>query len=239
MEFIVKQKSEIDKFLQVCVCVHKQVMVTDVNEFDPVFDPTTPYTATISEDEATGYTVKDLGADDDDSITDTAFTFSITGGNGDNKFAIDSVSGVIRLQAALDRENVASYSLTLEVTDRRSRTATTSIDITVTDVNDNDPVCSPSSYAGSAAEDAATGTTILTLTCSDADTSTPNVAYSILAGNIGTAFTIVATGASAGEITTATGLDYETVTEYTLLVRHISEEPCSTKTHLSPERRTL
>ncbi|KAK7485090.1 hypothetical protein BaRGS_00023630, partial [Batillaria attramentaria] len=192
-----------------------QVTVTDVNEFPPVFDPTTPYTATVAEDEPIGFTVKDVGATDGD-LSDTALTFSITGGNADNKFTIDSATGVIQLQGTLDREMVSSYSLTLEVTDPRSPTATTSIDITVSDVNDNDPACTPNVYVASVAEDTASGGSVVTLTCADVDPSSPTLAFTLLAaGNTGTAFAV---DSSTGEITVAAALDYETLTNYNLQV---------------------
>ena len=189
--------------------------VTDVNEFDPVFDPTTPYTANLPEDSAVAVTVKDIGATDGD-LSDTTLTFSITGGNTGSKFRIDAATGVIVLQGALDREATASYTLDLEVADGAgagSRTATTSIVITVDDVNDNDPTCPQTAYAASVAEDA---TAVLTLACSDVDTLTPTVRYTLqAAGNTGTAFGI---DANTGVLSVVGAIDYETLNSYNLVV---------------------
>ena len=189
--------------------------VTDVNEFDPVFDPTIPYTASLLENSAIGFTVKDIGATDAD-LSDTTLTFSITGGNTEGKFSIDSVTGVIVLQGAVDRETTAAYTLNLEVADGTgsgSRTATTSIVITVDDVNDNDPTCSQIAYAAFVAEDA---TAVVTLVCSDVDTLTPTVRYTLLAaGNTGTAFGI---DSSTGVLSVVGAIDYETLTSYSLVV---------------------
>lgn len=191
--------------------------VTDVNEFSPVFDPTTPYTATVSEDATIGHTVKDVGATDSD-FSDTVLTYSIASGNSDLKFTLDSVSGVLQVQNALNRELVSSYTLTLTVADGSgagSRTATTPIYITVSDVNDNDPSCSPAAYVASVAESASIATSVTSLTCSDVDTSTSILSYTLLSGNVGSAFAV---DSGSGRLTVNAALDYETLTEYSLLV---------------------
>ena len=66
-------------------------------------------------------------------------------------FYIDTNSGVIRVKTSLDREDVDTYSLTVTASDRDPNIAdikTTSVNITITltDVNDNDPVFSPDHY---------------------------------------------------------------------------------------------
>jgi len=66
-------------------------------------------------------------------------------------FYIDTNSGVIRVKASLDREDVDTYALTVTASDRDPniadiKTASVNITVTVTDVNDNDPVFSPDHY---------------------------------------------------------------------------------------------
>ena len=66
-------------------------------------------------------------------------------------FYIDTNSGVIRVKTSLDREDVDTYSLTVTASDRDPniadiKTASVNITITLTDVNDNDPVFSPDHY---------------------------------------------------------------------------------------------
>lgn len=112
-----------------------------------------------------------------------------------------------------------------------SRSSTTSIIITITDVNDNDPVCSPASYVASVNEDVAVSTTVAALTCSDADAGV-TLAYTLLtSGNTGTAFAI---GASSGAITVATALDYETLKAYALRVEVSDQSTPSARTTTVP-----
>lgn len=66
-------------------------------------------------------------------------------------FYIDTNSGVIRVKTSLDREDVDTYSLTVTAGDRDPniadiKTASVNVTVTVTDVNDNDPVFSPDHY---------------------------------------------------------------------------------------------
>ena len=151
-----------------------------------------------------------VGASDADA-TDVVLTYSINGGNTANKFSLNSITGELTLQAELDRETTSVYSLELKVEDEHGRTATTSIIITVSDVNDNDPTCSPSSYTLEVAEDVST---VVTISCSDVDSSTPTVFYTLLsAGNTGTAFSI---DFNTGYISVTGGIDYEAVTFYSL-----------------------
>ncbi|XP_071083745.1 protocadherin Fat 4-like [Haliotis cracherodii] len=194
------------------------VTVSDVNEHDPVFAPPGPYSESFSEDTPLGTTIKDINANDND-VSNSVLSFSITLGNTDNKFWIDPTSGTVVLQAALDRETTDTYSLTIEVADGTgagSRTATTQLTVLVLDVNDNDPVCAPSNYINTLPEDSSIGTTVSSLTCSDADSSTPTLAYSITTGNGDGKFTI---DAASGVVTIFALLDYETKTTYSLEIQ--------------------
>ncbi|XP_046548571.1 LOW QUALITY PROTEIN: protocadherin Fat 4-like [Haliotis rubra] len=194
------------------------VTVSDVNEHDPVFAPPGPYSESFSEDTALGTTIKNINANDND-ISNSVLSFSITLGNADNKFWIDPTSGTVVLQGALDRETTDTYSLTVEVADGTgagSRTATTQLTVLVLDVNDNDPICAPSNYINTLPEDSSIGTTVSSLTCSDADSSTPTLAYSITTGNGEGKFTI---DAASGVVTIFALLDYETTTSYNLEIQ--------------------
>lgn len=66
-------------------------------------------------------------------------------------FYIDTNSGVIRVKASLDRETIDTYSLTVTASDRDpniadKKSSTVNVTVTLTDVNDNDPVFSPDHY---------------------------------------------------------------------------------------------
>ncbi len=76
------------------------------------------------------------------------------------------------------------------------------------------PVFDASTYAFSVAEDAATSTTVGTVSATDPDTD-DTVTYAITAGNADGEFAI---GVGTGQITVASALDYETTPSYTLTV---------------------
>ena len=109
---------------------------TDACNQAPVFDPAS-YDFTVSEDAATGDSVGAVSATDPDA--DDTVTYAITAGNGDGKFAMDESTGAITVAGALDHEATASYSLTVEASDGNSGTATTTVEIGVTDVPEDAP----------------------------------------------------------------------------------------------------
>ena len=59
-------------------------------------------------------------------------SYSITAGNGDGKFMIDSGTGEITVNAALDYETTDEYRLTVEASDERGGTDTATVAVTVT-----------------------------------------------------------------------------------------------------------
>jgi len=82
----------------------------------------------------------------------------------------------------------------------------------VTVENNHSPEISNTS-AVSLAENVSTGTSVATVSASDAESET--ITYAITAGNTGNAFTI---NSNTGAITTAAALDYETTTSYSLTI---------------------
>ena len=66
-------------------------------------------------------------------------------------FYVDSWSGIIRIRESLDRETTVVYNLVVTAQDRdpngaNAKSATANVTLTVTDINDNDPMFSPSHY---------------------------------------------------------------------------------------------
>ena len=63
----------------------------------------------------------------------------------------------------MDRETIASYKLTVEASDRGtpSQFSTREVVITVTDINDNDPIFTGDPYQGTIKEDASVGSPVV------------------------------------------------------------------------------
>ncbi|XP_078609705.1 protocadherin Fat 4-like isoform X2 [Branchiostoma floridae x Branchiostoma japonicum] len=197
------------------------VDVDPANEHDPVFTApsSSPFAVTIAESAALGSTLYTVAATDQDSGSDGEIKFSITSGDL-GKFNIDETSGVVYVADTLDRETLGTYTLAIRATDQgtTARTADVTLSVTVDDVNDNSPVCSPDVYTATLPEDTSQGTLVAWVLCSDADVDAANNAltYSITAGNAEGKFEIAVS--SSGQVTVASGqsLDYETTTSYML-----------------------
>ena len=187
------------------------VNVTDVNEFTPVANDATVSLAENSANRTSVHTV--VATDADPSAT---LTYSITAGNGAGVFTIDANTGEITVvdNTNLNRENVASFALTVQVSDG-TNTDTATITVNVTDVNEFTPVANDATV--SLAENSANTTSVHTVVATDADPSA-TLTYSITAGNGAGVFTI---DANTGEITVLdnTNLNRENVASFALTVQ--------------------
>ena len=112
----------------------------------------------------------------------------------------------------MDYETETSHTLTVTATDAFGNRSTTNQVVNVTNVNEAPTISSMN--AGSLAEDVSSGTSVATASASDVDAGT-TLTYSISSGNDAGHFAI---NSSTGAITTASSLDYETTTSYTLVV---------------------
>ncbi|XP_044210475.1 protocadherin Fat 4 [Thunnus albacares] len=117
-----------------------QISVIDTNDA-PMFTSAL-YLVNVTEDNLVGTSVITVSAQDQDSVLDwNRFFFGIEHGNTNLSFAIDLSSGVISVNAPLDREQWPVYNLTVTATDNGSppATGTTNVIVTISDVNDNAP----------------------------------------------------------------------------------------------------
>ena len=139
----------------------------------------------VQQDTAIGSTITTVSASDQDHGTDGQITYSIIAGNSENRFLIDANSGVIELRKSLDRESTAAYVLTVAATDHGSpnMSSTTSVNISVTDINDHAPVCNQTAYVIELAENTTVNSNVVSLQCSDADSGeNSRISYVISSG---------------------------------------------------------
>ncbi len=150
-----------------------------------------------------------------DVDTGQAKTYSITAGNEDGKFAIDSETGELTLAGALDRETTDSYSLTIEVTDSGNPplTDTATITIGVNDFNEA-PVVLDQSFMVDENVLADGSVVVGSVSASDVDHG-QDITYAITSGNDDGRFAI---DSDTGEITVVDTLDHETINSYRLTV---------------------
>uniref|UniRef100_A0A8C3R498 FAT atypical cadherin 1 n=1 Tax=Cyanoderma ruficeps TaxID=181631 RepID=A0A8C3R498_9PASS len=194
------------------------VSVLDINDNPPVFEHR-EYSASVSEDVLVGTEVLQIYAASRDIEANAEITYSIVSGNEHGKFSIDSTTGAIFVIESLDYESSHEYYLTVEATDggTPSLSDVVTVNINVTDINDNSPVFSQDTYTAVISEDAMLEQSVITVMADDADGPSNNhIHYAIIDGNQGNPFTIDPT---RGEIKVTKLLDREKISGYTLTVQ--------------------
>lgn len=202
-----------ENFVEVFV----SVKVNDRNEAPPTFIDA-PYNAYIREDSVLYTSVYKLSANDPDKEVNGKFSFSITSGNDEQIFHINSDTGLIFLNQTLDRESYELHNLSVKVIDKgvNKLYSETSLTIYVLDYNDNSPNCSAKIYLQTLNESCEIGTHVVQVLCSDIDNgSNADLVYSIFNGNPKNQFTI---NKNTGDITTSAKLDYEDIKSYSLII---------------------
>uniref|UniRef100_A0A672RFS0 FAT atypical cadherin 3 n=1 Tax=Sinocyclocheilus grahami TaxID=75366 RepID=A0A672RFS0_SINGR len=194
------------------------IELLDVNDNSPSFSEDI-YNVLISEDVAIGETITRLFAEDLDSQINGRITYSILKGDRENQFWIDPVTGLLKVNKALDRETVSSYSLSVQAFDSGSpaKSTTVNVNIEIADVNDNPPIFSPANASAVIQLNKPAGTTILTLSVSDKDSSRNGAPFEfrIVSGNEGNAFSLD----QNGELRTSRVFGPDATREYTLEIQ--------------------
>ncbi|KAH9504992.1 hypothetical protein Btru_061348 [Bulinus truncatus] len=145
------------------------ISILNVDEFDPVV-ALVPSVSTlnVSEDTALGTPVFRVQGSDND--TGTTFVYSIVSGNTNNDFVIDPVSGNVTTWRFLDRETTASYALVVRALNQGGKSATATLSVVVNDVNDCNPIFTPSVYVFYVPHNWNSNQVVGSLSVSDADT---------------------------------------------------------------------
>ena len=178
------------------------------------------YEASIPEDTEPGTSILTVKAVDDGSGINVAkIGYVIKHGDLQSLFRIGRRSGVIEVnKRGLDYEKVKNYLLGVEARDdSTNKSVVVRVNITITDVNDNQPVFNPKEYMEEVDEDVSIGTTLLRVTATDEDSgSNGRVLYSIVTGNDKLSFRIDST---SGDIVTVKNLDHESMKTHLLSVQ--------------------
>ncbi|XP_057698824.1 protocadherin Fat 1a isoform X1 [Corythoichthys intestinalis] len=193
------------------------ISVLDINDNLPVFERR-EYAAAVPEDAAVGGQVLRVQAASRDLDANGEIRYSIVSGNEHGAFSVDPGTGDIFVITPLDYETSPEYYITVEATDGGSPPLSdmATVNINVTDVNDNAPVFSQRVYTAVVGEDAELGRTVLTAMAEDADgPSYSRVRYAIVDGNGETPFII---DPLRGQLKVARQLDREQTSGYTLTV---------------------
>ena len=148
--------------------------LSDINDNSPIIEPALQ-TVTHAENTPVDQVIAALSCSDLDS--GDALRLAIESGNGDSRFEIDE-QGVLSLLNSLDFETTRVYDLSIicaEVgTVGLQHTSTAQLTVLVSAVNDNDPSFDLSVYTASIAENTPIGTTVLAVSATDRDLTTPH-----------------------------------------------------------------
>lgn len=194
--------------------------VLDINDNSPKFT-TTSIATDIPEDADVGANVTYVQATDADSGLNAKIRYRLEGSAG--MFSMNPETGLITVAAALDRETKDKYNLIVVAEDqgRPPLSATASVTVTLTDVNDNDPIFTAQRYEANVFENATLGTNVsVVISASDKDEG-PNgiVTYHIVKQEpplpSPATFSI---DAVSGIISVAEKLDYSKAKKYSLEV---------------------
>ncbi|XP_044911825.1 protocadherin Fat 4 isoform X2 [Felis catus] len=205
-----------------------QIIVTEENYHTPEFSQS-HMSATIPESHSIGAIVRTVSARDRDAAMNGLIRYSISSGNEEGIFAINSSTGILTLAKALDYELCQKHEMTITATDGGwvARTGYCSVTVNVIDVNDNSPVFFPDEYFPTVLENAPSGTTVIHLNATDADSGTNAVIAYTVQSSDSDLFVI---DPNTGVITTQGFLDFETKQSYHLTVKAFNvpdEERCS------------
>ena len=183
--------------------------ITDLNDNPPVFNASV-YHASVREEASVDDEVVVVLASDDDLDENAQITYSL---HGSSDFAINALTGAVRVAAMLDHERQAFYNLTVDGYDGANR-ASTSLQISVSDVNDEPPAFNATIYTTAVEENSDISSPLLRVFATDVDL-VGNVSFFLLSGPSRDNFTINST---SGEVFLSYVPDYESAQQLVVQV---------------------
>uniref|UniRef100_A0A665WSG2 Cadherin-20 n=1 Tax=Echeneis naucrates TaxID=173247 RepID=A0A665WSG2_ECHNA len=213
------------------------VKIQDINDNEPRF-PDGPYHASVPEMSKVGTSVIQLTATDADDPTygnSARVVYSIL--EGQPYFSVDAKSGMIRVSLAdMDRETRENYTVVIMAKDMGGQlgglSGTTTVNITLSDVNDNPPIFDQRLYQMSVPESAPVGSVVGRIWAKDRDIGVnAEMKYCIIDGDGRDIFDISTDPTNLfGIIVVKKPLNFEKKPSYTLKVE-------GANTHLDPAFR--
>nr|XP_009664260.1 PREDICTED: cadherin-related family member 3 isoform X2 [Struthio camelus australis] len=193
--------------------IYIYIRIKPVNEFFPVFSSLS-YEFNVSEITKAGSSIGKVNARDKD-WPPSVITYSIVAGGGTRDYTdifwINPAEGDVKILARLDYETTQRYLLTVQASDQE-KTATVSVTVNVLEVNDEEPVCSPTFYSFQIPVSLAVGTNIngFRIVCQDRDSDPRSFRYFINEGNVNNHFTFSpSAGSNTSQLILASRFDYD------------------------------
>ncbi|XP_070700420.1 cadherin-18-like [Pempheris klunzingeri] len=217
------------------------IKVQDVNDNAPTF-PDGPFSATVPEMSDVGTSVFQVTASDADDPTygnSAKIVYSIL--DGQPYFSVDPKTGIIRTAMPnMDRETRDHYAVVIQAKDMAGSvgglSGSTTVNITLTDVNDNPPKFPQKSYQLYVPELAPVGKAVGRIRANDEDEGqNAEMTYSITNADASAIFTITTDAdRREGIISLKQPLNYEKRKVHTLNIESSNTHPDSRFSHLGP-----
>ncbi|XP_078074079.1 protocadherin Fat 1a isoform X6 [Mustelus asterias] len=158
------------------------VSILDANDNSPEFLQDI-YSEEVGENKEVGSEIIQLEATDRDLGANGEVRYSIV--TDTDMFAIDSVTGIVKVIGLLDREKIPIYLLKIEARDQAKQEpqlfSTVLLKVTLEDINDNPPEFIPRNYHIKVREDLPVGTVAMWLEAYDPDVGhSSQVRYSLI-----------------------------------------------------------
>ncbi|XP_065908821.1 cadherin-23-like [Dysidea avara] len=191
------------------------ITILDINDNAPIFSEDI-YLIEIGENVEISSIIFTVNATDTDAGVNAEIQYSIT--TNTEMFMINSTTGDVILTQTLDREIDDTYSIIIVGEDQGqpSMSSQTTLQISVTDINDSPPAFLQASYVFPILETVQISSIVGQVIATDPDSGLNSIlVYSILEGNINESFSI---NGSSGFIETANLLNFEITPRYDLTV---------------------
>ncbi|KAF5902599.1 cadherin-23 isoform X1, partial [Clarias magur] len=167
------------------------IQIGDVNDNAPTFH-NQPYTVNIPEDTAVGTSIFMVNATDPDQGTGGSVLFSFQPLSP--FFSIDGARGIVTVSRRLDYEITSAYQLTVNATDQdkvRPLSSLANLAITLSDIQDMDPIFTNLPYSTNVEEEAPLGFEVRKIRAIDQDLGKPRgIGYTIVSGNTNSVFAL-------------------------------------------------
>ncbi|XP_060904062.1 protocadherin beta-12-like [Labrus mixtus] len=161
------------------------VTVRDTNDNAPVFTQSL-FKASVKENIRKGASVLRVSATDADEGMNglVSYHFNRMSGNVAELFNLDENSGDLTVNGVIDYEENKIYEIGVQAKDQGGQSTSTKVIIEVTDVNDNAPVITLTSFSNAIAEDSPSGTTVAIINVKDLDSGKNGKVDCSVNGNI-------------------------------------------------------
>ncbi|XP_043566092.1 cadherin-22-like isoform X1 [Chiloscyllium plagiosum] len=215
------------------------IKVQDINDSEPKFLDG-PYVGSVPELSPVGTSVMQVTASDaDDPTYGSSARLLYTLVEEQDQFTVDLKTGIIRTAVAnLDREKKDHYVLVIQAKDMAGQlgglSGSTTVTITITDINDNPPRFNQKLYQLSMPESAAVGTTVGRVKAEDVDLGlNSEMTYTLKEEDGSDRFSVITDmEAQEGVIILRKPLDFETKRIHSLLLEAVNK-------HVDPQFENL